>query len=643
MDMNRRALISRWEELHNNPDARKNLRPEVYNSWERSYQYGIDPYMRRNPNVVSVAEFERLKSRLEYLITAARPVMEGLTEFIYEDRVAISLNDPNGVVLIIIGDSEVTNWAKYGNLIEGSIWSEELVGTIGESLGLSSGEPTAIYGHEHFTLMATVCDGFYAPIWDEGKIIGGLGLTLPVGRGRDDFLGMLSSAAHHIESVIALRRAEQFQQEIVNSMPEGLMVIKEDGEIVCMNEECVKNLRLNNNNNVGLNLMDILPSDADNQRFVHRITQGKVISDEKISLSNSRQRFQCNITCKGMSKPGLTVVTVKESHRMDRMIRNWTGGNAKYSFGDFIGDDPSFRRVLNSARASASTNSNLLLLGDSGTGKDLLAQAIHNDSTRKDYPFIAINCAALPRDLIASELFGYEEGAFTGARKGGNIGKFELADHGTIFLDEIGDMPLGLQATLLRVLEERKVSRLGSNKMISVNVRVIAATNKNLETLIKKNRFRQDLYYRLAVVRLAIPPLKDRGRDIELLTNYFMEKFCASIGKPTMEIGRDVMEAFMKHDWPGNVRELQNVIEGAVQLNDSPVLTMEHIENYGLVFEQIEPEPHNTAEYTNLEDFEKQMIIDCLKKHKNNRSETAKALNMSRRTLYRRMKKCGIS
>jgi len=553
----------------------------------------------------------------------------------------VSLVDANATALIIMGDDEAAGWANSGNMVEGSIWLERLVGTQAGSLGLAQGKPTAVWSYEHFTLMGSVCDGFYAPILDNGVIIGGLGLTLPAGRGNEDSLGMVVMAARHIESVLALKRAKRFHQEIVDSMPEGLMVVNEDGEIVCMNGECLRNLRVNVGNPLGKNLMDILEPSIDNQRFVNMVTKGRSIADEKITLTANGERFQCNITCNNMGQPGFTVVNIRESRRVNHMIRNWTGGNAKVTFDDFIGNDSSLKHVINSAKVAASTTSNILITGESGTGKDLLAQAIHNHSTRRNKPFVAINCAALPRDLIASELFGYEEGAFTGARKGGNIGKFELADGGTIFLDEIGDMPLSLQATILRVLEERRVTRLGGHKTVSVDVRIIAATNKDIEQQVRKNRFRQDLYYRLAVVRLNVPPLRERGTDIELLANYFVDNFCKAMGKPKMKIAADVIKAFMEYDWPGNVRELQNVIEGSVQLNTGNVLTLDQVQHYLL---PMNPDEHEkTRHFSSVVEFEKQMIIDALKKHHGNRSETAKALGMSRRTLYRRMTKYGIS
>ena len=314
------------------------------------------------------------------------------------------------------------------------------------------------------------------------------------------------------------------------------------------------------------------------------------------------------------------------------------------TFQDIVGTNPKFQQVINIAKAAASSSSNVLLLGESGTGKDIIAQAMHNASPRRNNPFLAINCAALPRELIASELFGYEEGAFTGAKKGGNIGKFELADQGTIFLDEIGDMPLDLQASLLRVLEEKSVLRLGGNKLIPVNVRVIAATNKDLDLEISRNRLRRDLYYRLGVIRITIPPLRERPEDIRLLAHYITESICKRINKPPMKLAPEVIDAFLRFDWPGNVREMQNVLEGAIQLADSPLITYDLVKDY---FNQPGTQVAETLIKAENEDLtisavEKQMIESYLEKYKYNKTEAAKALGMSRRTLYRRLKEYNL-
>lgn len=235
------------------------------------------------------------------------------------------------------------------------------------------------------------------------------------------------------------------------------------------------------------------------------------------------------------------------------------------------------RELVNRAKIAAQHASNVLITGESGTGKEMFSRMIHVESPRKEYPFVAVNCAAIPESLMESELFGYEEGAFTGARKGGKIGKIQLANHGTLFLDEIGDMPLYLQAKLLRVLSERKVDRIGStsNSLVNVDVRIIAATNRNLEEMIERKEFREDLYYRLNVVPLQLPPLRDRPDDIPFLIQHFISKYNKILNKEIRAASAMVMEYMMRYQWPGNVRELENSVEYMMTFEKSSVLSME--------------------------------------------------------------------
>lgn len=230
------------------------------------------------------------------------------------------------------------------------------------------------------------------------------------------------------------------------------------------------------------------------------------------------------------------------------------------------------------AKLAASSVSTVLLNGESGTGKELFAQAIHNASSRRRGPFIAINCGALPRDLIESELFGYDEGAFTGARKGGQLGKFEFANGGTIFLDEIGDMPLETQVKLLRVLQERQITRLGGHKAIPVDIRVIAATNRNLEQLVEQGNFRSDLFYRLNVMSITIPPLRERAEDTVLLTQNMLRKISKKLNKKIVRISTGFFQSIRNYSWPGNVRQLENVLERCINLVDDGVLRLDHSE-----------------------------------------------------------------
>lgn len=261
------------------------------------------------------------------------------------------------------------------------------------------------------------------------------------------------------------------------------------------------------------------------------------------------------------------VITLREASEIEKLetrlraeLRS-KGHVARYTFADIVGESPAIRAVVRRAQKMAAGPGTVLILGESGTGKELLAQAIHNASPRRNFPFLAVNCAALPESLLESELFGYEEGAFTGARRGGKPGFFEEAHRGTIFLDEIGDMPPQLQARLLRVLQQKEVVRIGGTRVIPVDVRVIAASNRDLRQLVAQGLFRSDLYYRLNVLPLYVPPLRERKEDIASLVEYFLRAH-----KSALKITREIMDAFLRYDWPGNIRELENCIEYLVNV-----------------------------------------------------------------------------
>ncbi|AET69645.1 PAS domain S-box [Desulfosporosinus orientis DSM 765] len=284
----------------------------------------------------------------------------------------------------------------------------------------------------------------------------------------------------------------------------------------------------------------------------------------------------------------------------------------------------------------AKTNSTVLILGESGTGKELIANAVHELSNRSG-KFIKINCASIPADLLESELFGYEEGAFSGAKKGGKPGKFELAHKGTIFLDEIGDLPLTLQAKLLRVLEDKCFDRIGGTKPLSVDIRFIAATNKNLRVLMTEGKYREDLFYRLNVINFEVPPLRKRREDIPILIKHFLSVFNAQYQKEIMDVSHDIINSLLNYNWYGNVRELMNVIERAVILCKEPLLSKNYFEMIDL------PQTEDFAEANILElSPEKQMIISLLKEYNNSKSKVAAHLGISRVTLYKKLKKYDI-
>ncbi|RKO67581.1 sigma-54 interaction domain-containing protein [Desulfofundulus salinus] len=316
---------------------------------------------------------------------------------------------------------------------------------------------------------------------------------------------------------------------------------------------------------------------------------------------------------------------------------------SKFSFDQIVGRNKQFEAVKETARRVAMTSSTVLILGESGTGKELFAHALHTEGLRSKGPFIKVNCAAVPENLLESELFGYVEGAFTGARKGGQPGKFELAHGGTIFLDEIGDMPMSMQAKLLRVLQEKEIERLGDTRPRRVDVRVIAATNQNLEELIGKGRFREDLYYRINVVTLNIPPLRERMDDLELLVEHFIKHFNRQFGQRVTGVSPEVMEILMNHHWPGNVRELENVLERAYNVLDGTVIQKKHLPLYlqkaGLARGQ---RANHSGLPRLVEEAEREAILEALAATKGNKRQAAQLLGISRAGLYKKLKRYQI-
>jgi transcriptional regulator with PAS, ATPase and Fis domain len=321
----------------------------------------------------------------------------------------------------------------------------------------------------------------------------------------------------------------------------------------------------------------------------------------------------------------------------------------RYSFDDLVGTSTRLTQAKDVAKKLSMSESPVLLVGESGTGKEIFAHAIHRASLRRGHPFIRVNCTSIPGELFESELFGYEAGAFTGAAKSGKPGKFELAHKGTILLDEIGELPLGLQAKLLRVLQEKEVEPLGSQRPKMVDFRVIASTNRNLEERVREGYFRKDLFYRLNVISIQLPPLRDIKEDIPTLVRHFLQKLGPKISPSVREISPEVMAILLSYDWPGNIRELQNMIERALSLCTGPRITREHLPE-GILGEQARSEPTGSDVpargdeplHLAVSNAEREQLIEALRRTGGNRTEAAALLNIHRTTLYYRLKKFGV-
>jgi transcriptional regulator with PAS, ATPase and Fis domain len=378
--------------------------------------------------------------------------------------------------------------------------------------------------------------------------------------------------------------------------------------------------------------------------ILETLNSGKRYENKEIIYSNINKKKRFNLTAYSIrNKNGIitgVVVMFKDMMNVYNLVNKYTGMIATYTFDDIVGKSEKFIKVMRQAKKISNSPSTVLIQGESGTGKELIAHSIHNNSNRKNNSFVAINCGAIPKSLIESELFGYEEGAFTGAKRGGYAGKFELASGGTLFLDEIGEMPLDMQVNLLRVLQEGFFTRIGGNRYINIDVRIIAATNKDLKAEVKKGTFREDLYYRLSVIPICVPPLRERPEDIEILIEHFLNTKSIKLNKPIPNIERDLYEELINYSWPGNVREIENCIENIVNMDGNVSL------NFETKFFDKQQQNLNRnnleLELCSLAQLEKKAIINCIQKCNGNITKVSKILGINRSTLYSKIKKYNI-
>ncbi|AEG16432.1 GAF modulated sigma54 specific transcriptional regulator, Fis family [Desulfofundulus kuznetsovii DSM 6115] len=645
-----------WKLVRTVGDKNVRVREEIKASWARSLAHGVNPYMKANQTVLTAEEFKNKLQENRELLEVAVPVVKNIYDFVKGSGFAVAIADKDGVILVMIGDEEGLEFTRRANLIEGSVWSEEVMGTNAIGLCLVEGKPIQVYGYEHFCICCYNGTCSAAPIRDpNGRIIGALDITGYFEKVHYHTLGMVVAGANAIESQLAIKRvlrenvlANHYKNLIMESISDGILTIDNYGYITHLNTQAAKLLRLDPSTAIGKRLTEIFGDIEANRYFINLIQSSRAFTDTIIHIHRKHEKIRCNVSCRPLNDHDGTslgrVVVLQEFSRVNRLVNRLAIPKAKVSFSDLVGEDPVFLEAVKLGKAAANSDSNVLLLGESGTGKELFAQSIHNASIRAEQPFVSVNCGAIPRELIASELFGYEEGAFTGARKGGNPGKFELADQGTIFLDEIGEMPLDLQAALLRVLEEQRVMRLGGREYLPVNVRIIAATNKNLLKEVERGTFRRDLFYRLNVMVIFLPALRERREDIALLTNHFVKRLSKNKGKDIKGVSPEVMAIFLNYHWPGNVRELQNVLERAVNLCTGTVITpdllppeLSQYNNY-MISHNLTP----TKEESKLiKKAEEQAIRNCLARYKS-KTKAAEYLGISRATLYRKIKQYGI-
>lgn len=436
----------------------------------------------------------------------------------------------------------------------------------------------------------------------------------------------------------ALTRNEQLIR-IFNTMQDGCMSTDSHGVVTFINQAGAEIFGMQTADIIGRHVVETFKFEPE-ILTVLKNGQGWIDREFHITLPHGRQvhLVKSAIPIFNEAREVIGVVdTFRKFNKVRRLISKISGTRGLLTFDHLIGQSDAIRSLIDLARKAAANLSTVLLQGESGTGKELFAQAIHNASNRSDGPFVVIDCSSLPRELIESELFGYVEGTFTGAYRNGRPGKFEMADGGTVFLDEIGEMPLDLQTRLLRVLQSHTVTRLGTCNPAPVDIRVIAASSKNLREEVQKRRFRQDLFYRLNIVDLTIPPLRSRKEDIPLLIRHFIAKIGRRMDAPCVAMSQQAMTLCQNYDWPGNVRELENTIERAFSLLDAGIILPEHLPE----------ELHHHAKSRNkkagsqrqtLADVEWQAVQDALEQTNDNRMQAARLLGISRSTLYEKIK-----
>ncbi|MDD3363740.1 MAG: sigma-54-dependent Fis family transcriptional regulator [Syntrophomonas sp.] len=639
------------------------VRPEILQSWQRCYNAKVDPYDGTSHLILKQYELEQLRAQNMEIMEVAWHFMVRLYEFVAGSGFVVFLSDERGFILESIGDYDILDDASKVNLMIGTGWMEEEVGTNGIGTALKLNKPVQVSGQEHYCEMLHPWTCSAAPIFnDDGQIIGALQISGPSSAVHLHTLGMVVAAVEAIRDQIRIKQKNQ-ALTVLNSSLQNIFQTMSDGAIMVDREGVIKQINPVGEQILGYNLVgrtiEYLFGKTPKTDGV--LERGQAYTEVEVRVDTPQNHFHCLVTGKPIKdeKGEVTgaVIFFNPINKVKKLINRFSGAQATFHFEDIIGESPKLKEAVQVASHAASNVSNVLIVGESGTGKELFAQAIHNYSPCQKGPFVALNCAAIPRELIASELFGYSEGAFTGARRGGRPGKFEMASGGTLFLDEIGDMPLDQQVTLLRVLQERKITRIGGDQVIPVDARVICATNKNLKDEVKKGNFREDLYYRLNVVLVSAPPLRERKGDISLLFNYLLKKISKKLNTQIDNVQPGIIECLQNYSWPGNVRELENVVEKMINIASGPVLSFEHLPAEIAVMQSLPEQsdplssswpspiagPNNGGGGMDALLVERNTIMELLTRHKGNISRIAKEMGVSRNTIYRKMEFYHIS
>ncbi|WP_026581362.1 sigma-54-dependent Fis family transcriptional regulator [Bacillus sp. J33] len=605
------------------------LDKRILESWYRCKKEKVNPYLNKGMHLLTEEELHKKKANQSLLIEMTDPYLKKMDQMIKSSGMMALLVDPDGYVLSITGNEKTVRDARRINFVEGVRWTEAAVGTNAIGTALEAKEAVMIQGHEHYSVASHQWSCSATPIMDEnGSLLGVIDVSCPVEQSHPFMIGMVTSIAYAIEKEL-IKRSYSKEITLIQQASQLAETHHNDLFIVCnQNQKIIsasKPIREKIPHAIGMNLHEML-----HNRY-----------QIKVEMPFYAKEDNCiNGSCFFLSE-------VNTHHQKACFIPSKPADS--FLFKGECGISDVFQNTLKKVKLVAPTEATVFISGETGTGKELIARAIHDNSPRKNGPFISLNCGAIPKDLIESELFGYAEGAFTGAKRQGYKGKFEQAQKGTIFLDEIGEIPHTMQVALLRVLQERKVMPIGSATEVPIDVRIITATHRDITELVKKGDFREDLYYRLNVYPIDVPPLRNRKEDIPYLIMHICQKNNWNLVNIDIQ---DLAARLRDYDWPGNIRELTNLLE-RLHIMLPGQQSGKHILEQPMELLKINHSsipPANKQEEAKLEEtslkarerIQKDLMLDALKRTNGNVTAAAKFLGIPRSTFYKRLKKFGL-
>ena len=638
--------------------AEGRVRPLVLDSWKRCLPF-LGTKLAKKRTCLEQSALTHVMRQHRELLACAIPVIEYLNTILGSSSTVVLLTSGDGVLLHKHVGTKSRAAAALLSL--GMLMGEEYEGTTSTALCLREQSVVELFGAEHLIREEEDLCCISAPIFGgKRRMLGVLTIALPLELYHLHTSGMVLMAAKDISDQHHLHDLLSDQEAILEQVDTGIVVLDKNGGIKAANCTGRSMLHISPPPAPLGNINDVLGSA---ESLLLMIQSRKNIRDRECFFNlTDGGSLQCMLSAAPIPNDKGMVLFLHEASKAQRLAAHSVGAKAIYTFSSIIGESPSLQKAIELSKVASHSNITTLILGESGTGKELFAHAIHNASARKNAPFVVVNCGALPRDLIQSELFGYDPGAFTGAQKQGKPGKFELAEGGTIFLDEIGDMPLEAQINLLRVIQNKEVSRIGGKFSRPIDVRIIAATNKRLQQSVRDGSFREDLFYRLSVLAIDVPPLRERQQDVMLLAESFLRAGVQAIHKPCRGFSAEVAEIFSRYPWPGNVRELENIVERSLNIargdtierEDLPLSLLEREDEDlgGRNRWQAAPAPGNipaailpgrdTGRGGTLQSREVEILLDVLKANGGNMRKTAQELGIARSALYAKLHRMGI-